>query len=117
MFLSTRPGGNAGDDRERLARWAAEHGSAVRGFLLALVRREDVADDLLQETFRRAWQARERYADDGRERSYLLRIADRLAVDHSRRQMRRETTVDDDAWRAVEPSSRESSVDRALVRE
>jgi RNA polymerase sigma-70 factor (ECF subfamily) len=105
----------AGDDRERLARWVAEHGRAVRGFLLALVKRGDVADDLLQETFRRAWQARERYAEDGRERSYLLRIADRLAVDHARRQKRLETTVDDEAWRAVEPATRESSAERAVA--
>lgn len=113
MSVFTLPA--AGDDRERLARWVAEHGRAVRGFLLALVRRAEVADDLLQETFRRAWQARERYAEDGRERSYLLRIADRLAVDHSRRQQRQEITLDDETWRTAEPASRESGVDRSIV--
>jgi len=115
MPLSTLPAAGDGDDRERLARWVAEHGRAVRGFLLALVRRGEVADDLLQETFRRAWQARERYADDGRERSYLLRIADRLAVDHSRRRQRQEVTLDDETWRAAEPTSRESGVERSIA--
>lgn len=105
----------AGDDRDRLTRWVQEHAGAVRGFLFGLVRRDDVADDLLQETFRRAWQARERYVDDGRERSYLLRIADRLAVDHARRARRPETTVDSDAWRSAEPPSRERAADTSLL--
>lgn len=94
---------------ELLTLWVREHARAVRGFLLGMTRRADVADDLLQETFRRAWQARDRYEEDGRERSYLLRIADRLAVDHARRSQRRDTTVDEAAWRAAEPQSRESS--------
>ena len=106
---------DAGDDRERLVRWVADHSRAVRGFLFALVRRSEVADDLLQETFRRAWQARDRYADDGRERSYLLRIADRLAVDYARSNQRREACIDDDAWRAAEPVVREASAEHALV--
>jgi RNA polymerase sigma factor (sigma-70 family) len=106
---------DASDPRVRFARWVSQHARAVRGFLLALVRRSDVADDLLQDTFRRAWQARDRYVDDGRERSYLLRIADRLAVDYARRSERKETTIDDDAWRSAEPASRESSAERALV--
>src|SRR5688572_10589588 len=102
----------AAGDRERLARWVAEHSRAVRGFLLALVRRAEVADDLLQETFRRAWHARERYAADGRERSYLLRIADRLVVDHARRRQRQEVTLDDEAWRVAEPASRDAGAEQ-----
>ena len=53
-------------DAELLSRWVGEHGGAVRAFLLGLVRRPDVADDLLQEVFRRAWQARHRYQEQGR---------------------------------------------------
>jgi RNA polymerase sigma-70 factor (ECF subfamily) len=114
MAAPVSPPGPAADDRERLTRWVAEHAKAVRGFLLALVKRSDVADDLLQEAFRRAWQARDRYAEDGRERSYLLRIADRLAVDYSRRSQRRETTVDDEVWRTAEPASRERGAERKM---
>lgn len=106
---------DAGDDRERLVRWVADHSRAVRGFLLALVRRSEVADDLLQETFRRAWQARDRYADDGRERSYLLRIADRLAVDYVRSNQRREASVDDETWRVAEPEGREAAAEHSLI--
>jgi RNA polymerase sigma-70 factor (ECF subfamily) len=87
-----------------LSRWVREHSWAVRGFLLGLVRRQDVADDLLQEVFKRAWQFRGSYQDQGRERSYLLRIADRLACDRGRR-LGVEVTVDEAAWRELEPAS------------
>lgn len=90
-------------DADRLTRWVREHGGAVRGFLIASTGDPHAADDLLQETFARAWQARDRYRDDGRERAYLLRIADRVAAD--RRRKRRERMLDDDAWRAAEPES------------
>ena len=66
--------------QRRFAEWVRDHGKAVRGFLLALVRRGDVADDLCQEVFCRAWQARERYTDQGKTRAYLLQIANRLVV-------------------------------------
>jgi len=91
------------DDSALLSRWVREHSRAVRGFLLGLVRRHDVADDLLQEVFQRAWQARAGYQERGRERSYLLKIADRLACDRSRR-LGVEVTVDESAWELLEPS-------------
>src|SRR5947209_2916413 len=90
--------------QERLERWVREHAGAVRGYVLALVRRADAADDLVQEVFERAWQARGRYRDEGHERAYLLRIADRLVIDRSRRQ-RREINLDDATWHEVEPAA------------
>lgn len=106
---------SAGDDRERLAECVKQHARAIRGFLLALVRHRDVADDLLQETFRRAWQARRRYVEAGRERSYLLRIADRLAVDYARRKGNSEATLDEEAWQVAEPTSREESPEQIVI--
>src|SRR5437762_10039776 len=87
---------------ERIARWVREHAAAVRGYLLGMVRRSDVADDLVQEVFQRAWQARDRYCDQGHERAFLMRIADRLVIDRSRR-LGVEVNVDDTTWRVVEP--------------
>jgi RNA polymerase sigma-70 factor, ECF subfamily len=89
---------------DRLTCWVREHGRPVRGYLLGTVGRLDVADDLLQETFQRAWQARERYRDDGHERAYLLRIADRLVIDRSRR-LGVEINVTDTVWNDVEPAA------------
>ena len=91
------------DDTERLSRWVREHGRPLLGFLQAMTRDPHAAEDLLQEVFCRAWEARERYEDTGRERGYLLRIADRLVRDR-RRQSGRETPVDDVRWQTIEPA-------------
>ena len=103
------------DDAERLTRWVGEHSRAVLGFLLASVRDRDAADDLLQETFARAWRARLRYVDGGAgartERAYLIRIADRLAQDRFRRLGRgggggrrgAEVQLDAAQWERIEP--------------
>ncbi len=108
--------GEAGQSaRERIERLFAEHAPAVRGYLLGMVRRADAADDLLQEVFQRAWQARERYRDEGRERAYLLRIADRLVFDRSRR-LGREVNVDEATWRELEPAGPAGSPDELLAR-
>jgi RNA polymerase sigma-70 factor (ECF subfamily) len=90
--------------QERFEEWVRDHGKAVRGFLLALVRRTDVADDLCQEVFYRAWQGRERYAEQGKTRAYLLQIANRLVVDRGRRN-EPQTNLEEVVWRAREPVS------------
>ena len=96
------------DQHERFDTWIREHGKAVRGYLMAMVRRADVADDLAQEVFCRAWQARARYREQGNARAYLLRIADRLVCDH-RRRAGRELTLDKETWKQIEPVSRSLS--------
>ena len=90
------------DDEQLFAGWVREHGRAVRGFLLAMVRRPDVADDLSQEVFCRAWQARARYREQGNARAYLLRIADRLVCDRGRR-AEPEVHLSEDGWKQHEP--------------
>src|SRR6187399_2047374 len=89
--------------QERIARWVSDHAQALRGYLLGTLRRHDAADDVLQEVFRRAWQSRGQYREEGHERAYLLRIADRLVVDRSRR-LGREIGLDDEAWNEAEPA-------------
>ncbi|MBI2477508.1 MAG: RNA polymerase sigma factor [Planctomycetia bacterium] len=89
-------------ETDRLTSWFDQHGAAVRGYLRGLVRRDDVADDLTQDVFRRAWQARANYQEQGTPRAYLLRIADRLVIDRARKK-RPEVSWDDAAWLAAEP--------------
>lgn len=91
---------------ERLSEWVRQHGRAVRGYVYGVVRDADVADDVAQEVFRRAWQTRDAYREAGQSRAYLLRIADRLAVDHLRR-TGREVLLDEDGWDRCEPSASE----------
>ena len=109
-------GGPDQQHRDMISRWVHEHAPSLRGFLLAIVRRTDVADDLLQAVFERAWQARERYRDDGRERAYLLTIADRQACDWARR-ARREVCLADDAWVGLEPAAGEPEPLELLVQD
>jgi RNA polymerase sigma-70 factor, ECF subfamily len=96
---------NSQDDTQRWTQWVCVHGSAVRGYLLAMVRRPDLADELAQETFFRAWQARERYREEGTARAYLIRIADRLVCDRARK-LGHEVQMNDQQWKQVEPPSR-----------
>ena len=103
-------------DEERLfADWVREHGKAVRGFLWASVRRTDVAEDLTQEVFCRAWQARSSYHEQGGARAYLLRIADRLACDRGRR-AGPHVNLDGDGWKRLEPISPSADPSAAAVR-
>ena len=70
--------GSAIGPEEWIAHWVRDHAAALRGYLLGTTGRHDVADDLVQQVFQRAWQARDRYRDVGQERAFLLKIADRL---------------------------------------
>ncbi len=83
--MSARPEMESHDDR--LSRWVREHGPAVAGYLRRFVPDSHALDDLVQETFYRAWVDRQKYREQERERGYLIQIADRLLID-SRRQRR-----------------------------
>jgi RNA polymerase sigma-70 factor (ECF subfamily) len=96
------------------ADWGREHAPAVRGYLLAMVRRREVAEDLTQEVFCRAWQAWDRYREQGHGRAYLLRIADRLLCDRGRKAPR-EITLHEDAWRRIEPAGNDEDPGRAVA--
>ena len=89
---------------ELLASWVREHSAAIRGYALALVRRPDVADDVLQEVFRRAWQVRDSFRRQGQDRAFLIRIADHLVCDRARR-LGRELNLDDAGWQVQEPAA------------
>ena len=102
------------DSRQRLARWVSQHGLAVRGYLRSLTGHAELADDLAQEVFQRAWLARDRYIDRGQERAYLLTIADRLACDALRRTSR-EVAIDDDGWDVLQPTALEAQPLESLM--
>ena len=98
---------------EQFAAWVRDHSRAVRGYLLGMIRRADAADDLLQEVFRRAWQGRTTYRENGHARAYLLKIADRLVCDRQRKG-RPEITLDGEDWKKHEPPSRDDDPVLAL---
>ncbi len=101
-------------EEDRLSGWFSQHGGAVRGYLRGLVRRDDVADDLTQDVFRRAWQARANYREQGTPRAYLLRIADRLVIDRARKK-RPEVQLDETGWLATEPPGKDNAPSDGMV--
>lgn len=98
----------------RLAQVVREHAAAVHGYLLGVLRRADLADELLLDVFERAWQARDQYVEQGQLRGWLLRIADRLAISRLR-QLQRESTVDEATWARLEPVDSASDPAQRLV--
>jgi RNA polymerase sigma-70 factor (ECF subfamily) len=103
------------NDEKRFANWVGEHGRAVRGFLVAMLRRSDLVDELSQEVFCRAWQARSRYREQGTTRAYLLRIADRLVCDRVRRP-EAPLNLDEAGWKRHEPASDAADPSQSIQR-
>jgi RNA polymerase sigma-70 factor (ECF subfamily) len=81
-----------------------------------MLRRHDLADDLTQDVFCRAWQGRARYQEQGLARAYLLRIADRLVLDHHRK-AGREVNLSEEVWKQIEPTQRITAPEDALKKE
>lgn len=109
-------GSHPRDDSELWSEWVRTHGPAVRGYVLAMLRRPDLADEIAQEAFFRAWQARHRYREEGNARAYLMRIADHLVCDHARR-LGYEVQVSQEQWKEVEPACAKGEPADAMVRE
>lgn len=112
MTATSRPQ----DDQERWSEWSRAHGPAVRGYVLAMLRRPDLAEDVTQEVFWRAWRGRQRYRETGTARAYLLRIADRLVCDHGRK-LGREVHLSEEGWEQLEPAGGEQEPGQGLVQE
>jgi RNA polymerase sigma-70 factor (ECF subfamily) len=76
------------------AKWVDEHGDYLFRFALSRLRRREVAEDLVQETFLAALEARERFAGASSERTWLVGILKRKLVDHLRRKNREQPAGD-----------------------
>jgi RNA polymerase sigma-70 factor (ECF subfamily) len=69
---------------DRVAGLLAAHGIELARHLRRLVRDDDVAQDLLQDTMLRAHQALDRLGAGANERAWLYRIATNAALNHLR---------------------------------
>ncbi len=77
-----------------LRRAYAEHGAVLFGFALNGVGDRGLAEDCVQETFLRAWRARDRYRSErASERTWLFAIARNVVIDALRARSRRPTPV------------------------
>ncbi|MCA9090370.1 MAG: sigma-70 family RNA polymerase sigma factor [Planctomycetaceae bacterium] len=68
--------------------WVDHHADYLFRYARSRVRQQDIAEDLVQETFLAALHARERFAGASTERTWLVGILRRKIVDHYRRQHR-----------------------------
>ncbi len=64
----------------------------------------DIAEDLTQDVFCRAWEARESYQEQGKGLAYLLKIADRMVCKWWRWR-KPVANLDKDGWACHEPAS------------
>ena len=75
-------------DRGAISELIERHAGRVRSYIGMLVKDDDVADDIFQETFIKAVKVIDegRYTDSGKFLSWVLRIAHNRVLDHFRRQ-------------------------------
>lgn len=75
-------------DRSAISRLIERHTRRVRDYIRMMVKDNDVADDILQETFIKAVRVIDegRYTDNGKFLSWILRIAHNQVIDHFRSQ-------------------------------
>jgi RNA polymerase sigma-70 factor, ECF subfamily len=98
LLLDARDG-----DRDAFAGAVRLAEIAVRRFVGALVDGEEV-DDVVQDTFVRAWRALPRYRVEASGLTWVLAIARRASADAIRGRMRRRRIID--AFASVQPSGR-----------
>jgi RNA polymerase sigma-70 factor (ECF subfamily) len=70
-----------GDDRTEFDRFVREHAQAVRRYALSLTRDPWTADDVLQETFLRAWKYWPTFRGTSTREAWVIRICRNVAFD------------------------------------
>jgi RNA polymerase sigma-70 factor (ECF subfamily) len=116
MVRATRSGSEREEDaalirqalagRQRAyAKLVARHQDAVYSVVRRMVRSDDDADDLCQEAFVAAFRSLDRFDLDRPFRSWLLRIASNLTIDHLRREKRWKGVIVEDSFETYERSS------------
>lgn len=86
-------------------RWVDEHGDCLYRFALLRVRKEEIAEDLVQETLLVAVRSQEKFGGRSSERSWLVGILKNKICDHFRK-LGRETSFTDLEFFSDEHSDR-----------
>lgn len=77
--------------------WVAEHSDALFRFAMRQVQRQEVAEDLVQETFVAALKSRHTFRGDSTERTWLVSILKHKLLDHVRKQRQEMKSASDSA--------------------
>lgn len=115
-------GGDAGSARDRgvfdVTDAYDRHGREIFGFALNAVRDRGTAEECVQETFLRAWRARERYDEArGGVRTWLFAIARNVVKDSYRRGERIPEPVDETSVPEVAGTAPSDPVERLAMTE
>ncbi|MDZ7344802.1 MAG: sigma-70 family RNA polymerase sigma factor [candidate division KSB1 bacterium] len=76
--------------------WVDEHGDYLYGFALLRLRNRELAEEMVQETFLAALKARQNFARQSSERTWLVGILKHKIIDHFRRASRERPVADFD---------------------
>ena len=106
-------------DRSAISELIGRHSQRVRRYIGMMVKDDDIADDIFQETFIKAVKVIDEggYTDNGKFLSWVLRIAHNRVLDHFRRVKSQRTINEADAGydilgtsRLVEPTAEQSMI-------
>jgi RNA polymerase sigma-70 factor (ECF subfamily) len=86
--MSNTPSPVAVPDEVDCQRWVERHGDYLYRYALRTVRRDDAAEDLVQDTLLAAWRGRAGFAGRSSERSWLTAILKRKVIDWLRAAVR-----------------------------
>ena len=75
--------------------WIETHGEYLYGYALRLVRKGEVAEDMVQESLLAAWRGRDQFAGLASERSWLTSILKRKIIDWLRKTVRDRKHLED----------------------
>ena len=86
-------------DRSAISELIERHSQRVRSYIAMMVKDDDIADDIFQETFIKAVKVIDegRYTDSGKFLSWVLRIAHNRVLDHFRREKHNRTINEKEA--------------------
>ena len=110
-------------DRSAMSQLIERHSRRVRDYIRMMVKDNDVADDILQETFIKAVRVIDdgRYADNGKFLSWILRIAHNRVLDYFRAQKQSKQVNESEAgynilgtMRFAEPTVEDEMVSRQI---
>lgn len=65
--------------------WVDQYGNALYNYALVRVRKPDIAEEIIQETFLAALRARERFQGKSSEKTWLIGILKHKIIDHFRK--------------------------------
>ncbi|WP_369410273.1 RNA polymerase sigma factor [Hufsiella ginkgonis] len=83
-------------DRKAIGTLYDNYSAALYGIILRIVKTEEIAEDILQDTFVKIWRSFERYdASKGRLFTWLANMARNMAIDQVRSKYSRNTKSDE----------------------